>query len=114
MVFSPMNEDAQRRQNEYEQLSLSFRDRHYVRGMAYCSCIGRGCAHCSGHGWRHTRESIAFGRGLNSVATDMNPYDQAQFSEWVEWGKGFKSRQLSEGARIRALFRLEEKAAQCL
>ncbi|MDO9141115.1 MAG: hypothetical protein Q7U38_12405 [Methylobacter sp.] len=48
------------------------------------------------------------------MATDLNPYDQRQFSEWREWGKGYKSRQLSEGARIRALFRLEEKVAQCL
>jgi len=114
MVFFLMNEEAQRRQDEFEQISQSFADRHFLRGMQYCTCNARGCVRCSGHGWRHTSQSIAFGRGLNSMATDMNPYDQAQFSEWMEWGKGFKSRQLSEGARIRALFRLEEKAALCL
>ncbi len=109
-----MNEEAQRRQDEYEQISLAFANRDFIRGMVYCTCNARGCVRCSGHGWRHSAQSIAFGRGLNSMAIDMNPYDQAQFFEWVEWGKGYKSRQLSEGARIRALFRLEEKVALCL
>jgi hypothetical protein len=112
MVYFPMNE-AQQRQNDYEAIFQAFEDRHYIRGMVFCmACGASGCVRCSGHGWRHTSVSIAFGQGLNAMITDSNPYKkETAFQEMMAWGKGYKLHQLAEGARIRALLRLDDKAA---
>jgi hypothetical protein len=105
--------EAQQRQNDYEVIFKTFSARDFIRGMSFCSsCNGNGCERCSGHGWRHTLVSIAFGQGLNAMITDSNPYKkETAFQEMMAWGKGYKLHQLAEGARIRALLRLDEKAA---
>ncbi|EGW21227.1 hypothetical protein Mettu_4392 [Methylobacter tundripaludum SV96] len=105
---------AQKKQDDYEAIASTFADRHYIRAMEFCrTCNGSGCNACSGHGWRHTSVSIAFGRGLNSMITDSNPYKkETAFNEMMAWGRGYKITQLAEGARVAALIRQAIKAGQ--
>jgi hypothetical protein len=96
-------EELIQKQYDYEQEFKSFPNNFYIRRMSFCShCNGRGyygvgerlsfsalCAYCSGHGWSHTTCSMAFGRGLNSDSTDMNPYSSyEEYPEFAEFKAG--------------------------
>ncbi|POZ53306.1 hypothetical protein [Methylovulum psychrotolerans] len=97
------------RQTAFEAVFIGFLHRDYIRHMDYCTCSGGGCVFCSGHGWRHTPQSMAFGEGLNAPTASSNPYElKTQYGLHMAFHYGKAARARFEVARIREQLGISE------
>lgn len=103
------DEQLIQKQAHYEAIFNCWPDTDYIRHMSFClRCAGSGCPFCSLRGWLHTPQSMAFGLGLNSPMTTINPFDPVEENrKFLAFQNGKITRSRGHVVNIRKMFGID-------